>query len=370
LISCSLAKVLGAKATIARVHDQTYSDNSIVNYQLHFGIDFLLNPEALSAVALAKSIRHPGRVAVENFARGEIEVQQLRIVRQSRITGKPLSELRLPQDVRVGIVQREGRMVIPDASSTLEPGDLVTLIGLTESLIEARPYFEAEKQSDSIRVVLFGGSETTIALIRLLKNPRFKVRVIEGSQRVCQNLAERFPHVTVIHGSATSLRLMEEEQVGSADYFVACTKDDEENIMTCLQANKLGARHVQLVINKPDYEDVLDQLKETLGVELAVAPRKATMDELLRYLSIERYTELSTMPDKTGKIIELQVSSDSPCINQKIRDIMLPPGAIIVVLLHKFQAKVPGADDVILPGDRLVIIVREDSLKPLLKLLA
>ncbi|MEM8550535.1 MAG: NAD-binding protein, partial [Verrucomicrobiota bacterium] len=147
LISCSLAKVLGAKATIARVHDQTYSDNSIVNYQLHFGIDFLLNPEALSAVALAKSIRHPGRVAVENFARGEIEVQQLRVVRQSRITGKPLRELRLPQDVRVGIVQREGRMEIPDADSTLEPGDLVTLIGLTESLIEARPYFEAEKNS-------------------------------------------------------------------------------------------------------------------------------------------------------------------------------------------------------------------------------
>ncbi|MDP0494843.1 MAG: Trk system potassium transporter TrkA [Verrucomicrobiota bacterium JB024] len=369
LIACSLAKALGAKSTIARIHDQTYSDNSLVNYQLHFGIDFLLNPEALSAVELAKSIRHPGRVAVENFARGEIEVHQLRIARKSRFTGKPLKELHLPAGMRIGMVQREGHTEVPDADSVLEPGDLLTLFGLTEVLMKVRPVFEPEKLGDNIRVVLFGGSETAIALVRLLKNPRFKIRIIESDAKTCRSLAERFPHITVIHGTATSLRLMEEEQVGSVDYFVACTKDDEDNIMTCLQANKLGARHVQLVINKPDYEDVLDQLKETLGVELAVAPRKATMEELLRYLTLDRYTELATLPDRSGKIIELRVSSDSPCINRKIREISWPRGAIIVVLLHKFQAKMPGADDVILPGDRLVAIVRENSLQPLLKML-
>ncbi|MBC2594087.1 Trk system potassium transporter TrkA [Ruficoccus amylovorans] len=369
LIACSLAKALGAGSTIARIHDQTYSDNSLVNYQLHFGIDFLLNPEALSAVELAKSIRHPGRVAVENFARGEIEVHQLRIARKSRFTGKALKELHLPAGMRIGMVQREGHTEVPDADSVLEPGDLLTLFGLTDVLMKVRPYFEPEKFGDNIRVVLFGGSETAIALVRLLKNPRFKIRIIENDARLCRSLAERFPHVTVINGSATSLRLMEEEQVGSVDYFVACTKDDEDNIMTCLQANKLGARHVQLVINKPDYEDVLDQLKETLGVELAVAPRKATMEELLRYLTLDRFTELSNLPDRSGKIIELRVSSDSPCVSRKIRDISWPRGAIIVVLLHKFQAKMPGPEDVILPGDRLVAIVREDSLKPLLNML-
>ena len=45
IISCSLAKGLGAKNTIARIHDETYSDNSVINYQLHFGIDLLVNPQ-------------------------------------------------------------------------------------------------------------------------------------------------------------------------------------------------------------------------------------------------------------------------------------------------------------------------------------
>ena len=59
LVSSSVAKALGAKAIICRIHDQTYTDNSLVNYQVHFGIDYMLNPESLSALAMAKSIRSP-----------------------------------------------------------------------------------------------------------------------------------------------------------------------------------------------------------------------------------------------------------------------------------------------------------------------
>jgi len=369
LIACSLAKALGAKTTIARIHDQTYSDNSIVNYQLHFGIDFLLNPEALSAVELAKSIRNPSRVAVENFARGEIEVQQIRISPRSKATGKTLKEVRLPHGVRIGLIQDGDNSEVPTADSVLREDQCVTLVGPPEQLLQTKALLAPEKKTDLLRIVLFGGSETAIALIRLLKNPRFKIRLIEHDPKLCQKLAERFPHVTVIHGTATSLRLMEEEQVGAADYFVACTKDDEDNIMTCLQARQLGASHVQLVINKPDYEEILDQLRETLGVELAVAPRQATVGELMRYISIEPWTELASLPEGPAKILEIRVSPESPVIEREIRDIAFPKGAVIVVLLHKFQAKVPGADDKILPGDRLVVVVREDREQELLKLL-
>lgn len=367
LISSSLAKALGARNTIARIHDQTYSDNSLVNYQSHFGIDFLINPEALSAVALAKAIRHPGRVAVENFARGEIEVQQVKVSPKSKLVDKHFNEIRLGQGVYIGLLQREGRVLVPTPDLSLQADDLVTLFGRTEKVNEARNKIEPSRSTDIVRVVIYGGSETAIALVRLLKSPRFKIRVMESDPKLCRILAERFPQITVIHGCATSLRLMEEEQIGSADYFVATTKDDENNIMTCLQARKLGARHVQLVINKTDYEDVLNDLKDTLGIELAVAPRTATVNEVMRYISRDDCMELAELPGGTGKILEVRVSPDSPMANKTIRN--MPAGAVIVVLMHKFQAKLPSADDVILGGDRLVLIAREDKIKDILHLL-
>lgn len=367
VISSSVAKALGANVTIARAHDHTYTDNTLVNYQLHFGIDFLINPEALSAVELAKAIRHPGRVAVESFARGEIEVQQVTISGKSKLAGKRLAEVRLGKGVYIGVIQRDGRTQVASADLTLEAGDSVALFGESDAVNAARLKLEPTNKTEIVRVVLFGGSETAIALVRLLKNPRFKIRIVEGDRKLCRQLAESFPHVTVINGSATSLRLMEEEQIGSADFFVACTKVDEDNIMTCLQARKLGAKHVQLVINKPDYEEVLNELIDNLGVELAVSPRTATVNEVVRYISRDAAHELGELPEGAGKIMELRVDSDSTFCNQPIRS--LPSGVVVVVLMHKFQAKLPSADDVILPGDRLVVIVREDRLKEITNLL-
>jgi len=366
VISCSLAKGLGAKNTIARIHDETYSDNSVINYQLHFGIDLLVNPEAICAVELAKEIRNAGRVAVENFARGQIEVQQQSVTAHSRLAGKKLKDLKLDSRIRIGYVQHEGATEVAGADTVLNAGDTVTVFGHPEELLKLRERFDPKHKIDIARVVLFGGSETAISLIRMLTNPRFKVRVIEKDPAKCRSLAERFPNITVIHGDATSLRLLEEEQIGNADYFVACTKDDEENILTCLQAAKLGADHVQLVINKGDYDQLLGILKTMLGIEVVVSPRQATADFMLRNLSSESTTTLAHVPGGDGEIIEVRIQHSSPCVGRKVKDMRLPSGALFVALLHKFKAKVPAADDTILAGDRVVLIVSEGQKKAVL----
>lgn len=356
IISCSLAKGLGAKNTIARIHDETYNDSSVINYQLHFGIDLLVNPEAICAVELAKEIRSAGRVEVEHFARGQIEVQRQIVTHDSRLIGKKLIELKLDTQVRIGHVQRGKTTEIANAETVLEEGDIVTLFGHPEALFNMRERFDPKQKTELTRVVLFGGSETAINLIHLLKNPRFKIRVIEKDKTRCRQLAERFPHIAVINGDATSVRLLEEEQIGSADYFVACTKDDEENILTCIQASKLGAEHVQLLINKGDYDDLLGMLQTRLDIEVAVSPRRTIADFMLRNLSGESVSTLAEMPDG-GRILELRISHSSPAIGKTIKEIHLPRGCLLVALLHKFKAKVPAADDTILAGDHVVVIV-------------
>lgn len=369
LVSSSLAKALGARYTFTRIHDQTFRDNSIVNYQNHFGIDHLINPERLAAVEIAKAIRNPSRVAVEDFARGFIEVQLVDITKGSKAIGKSLAELRLDSRIRVGIVQRGESTTVARADTVLELGDSVTLFGHPETLYDARSLFDPNvNRHTAFRVVIMGGDEMSVSLARLLSNPRFKIRIIEADRARCRKLADRFPDVTIIHGSGTSLRLLEEEQIGGADFFVACTKIDEDNVMTCLQASKLGTKHVMLAINRADYAEVLEQLKAAIGVELAVSPRVATANEVLRYISREPYIDLGSLPGDIGKIIEIKVGDKSPATGKKLKEIEWPKGCVIVALLHRFQAKTPGANDVISAGDHIVVTVQKDTLKDLLAL--
>ena len=371
LICCSLTKAMNADAvTVARVHDATYADHSLINYQLHFGIDHLVNPEALCAVELAKQIRNPGRVAVENLARGKVEVQQIEVTRHSRYTDKPLRELAMPDDVRVASVVHDGVFEVAGPETIIHPGDALTLFGKPDALAMVRSRFDADYKLNQVRIVLYGGTEIAIGLVRLLNNPRFRVRIIEKDAVCCKALAEQFPQVTVIHGDATSRRLLEEEQIGSCDYFVACTKRDEDNVMTCLQASKLGAKHVQLVINKPDYEPILQELKGALGLESVVSPRLATANELLHMISREPAVEVGRFAGTPSKLLEIKVSSRSPSVGKEIRELLRPANTIFVAIIHRFDARVPSASDRIMAGDRIIVLTTHEAEEAVVRLLA
>ena len=368
IVACAIGKQLGAKTTIARVHDQVYGDNSLFNYQKNFGIDILINPEALTAVELAKHVRNPERMAIEEFARGQIELQEIEITEGARYVGIPLRDIKLDSSIRIGYVQRNDVMYVPTADTVLKPNDKITVIGAPEQLLKYRGYFSADKSAESVRVVLNGATETAISVIRRLSNYRFKIRVIDPDLNKCKEIAEQFPNVTVINGSATSLRLMEEEQIGSADYFIACTKDDEENVMTCLQAKKLGVKYIELVINKTDYEQVLQNISGFLNITADASPRRVTASEIKKYITDKNFTIVGALTGGIIEFVELKVSADSQACGKTLRDINLPTGCIIAAIVSENSAKVPGATDLINADDRLIIILEKEKIKEVAKL--
>ncbi len=363
IVSCAIGKKLGAKTTIGRIHDQFYTDNSIINYQKYFNVDILINPEALTAVELAKHVRNPERVAVEDFVRGQIELQEVVISEGSRVAGKTLREIKLGDGLKVGYLERGDTLSVPTANTILAPGDKITILGTPDLLLRARSMFTNESMAGTVRIVISGATETTISLIRRLTHYRFKLRVIEPDLKKCKELAENFPAVTVINGSAASLRLMEEEQIGSADYFIACTKDDEENVMTGLQAKKLGVKNIELVINKPDYEQVLQNISSLIDLSSVASPRKVTALEIKRYVTNKDYAIIGSLKGDTIVFLEIRVRSDSESAGKKIMDLKLPTACIIAALVdEQGVAKVPGAQDVVNADDRMVVILERDNI--------
>ena len=128
----------------------------------------------------------------------------------------------------------------------------------------------------------------------------------------------------------------------------------------------MGADHVQLVINKGDYDQLLGILKTMLGIEVVVSPRSATAEFMRRTLSSESVIQLAELPEG-GRILEVRISHASPVVGAKVKDITLPRNSLFVALQHKFKAKVPTAEDTILAGDRVIVLVHADQEAALLK---
>jgi len=368
LVACSVGKTLGAKKVICRVSPGLQRDEWLFDHRNHFGIDHIFSSERLAAVELSKFIRNPDSLAVEEIARGRIELQQVEIAAKSDADGKTLAELKLASRVRVGSILRDGERIVPEAGEKLLRGDIVTVFGEPRKLWDNLTKFgHYEGPPEQVNVVIFGGGEYGFSLAQMLESWHCKVRIFDRDPHVCEDLTHRLQDTTVINADATSLTELREEQVGGADFFVATTQSDEDNVMTCLQAKSLGTEHCLTLIHRADYADAISAAGTSFAAAAAVSPREASRRELVRFVTSDRYHLVSSLDG--AEIIEAAVPAESQIANKKVSEIEWPPGSVLVALAHGIHAAVPAADDVIKPDDNIFAMVATKAKKRFLKLL-
>lgn len=362
LVSASMAKAMGAPRSVARVYAPVFRDLSTFDYQRHFRIDRLLSLEHLSAIELARGIRHPGSVVVENLARGELEVQELVITEKATVLDVPLKGLKLSKSVRIGSISREGRTWIAGAEDSLAVDDRITLIGTRGEIDEVKEEFQRHV-GPKVGVVIAGGGETGFHLARALESQRFSVVIIEHDRDRCDYLASNLKHTTIVHSDATRRARLEEERVGSADVFVACTGDDENNIMASVEALDIGAQTIMAIVGRPDYAQVVGKL----GITLAVSPRQVMAKQVLGFLNKGPLISRTSLGDGSINVLEIEVRQGAPATEHVLAGLELPPQCLIVALIQEEFARVPGADDRLSAGDTVIALVADTAVDETLK---
>jgi trk system potassium uptake protein TrkA len=369
LVAASLARSLGAKKTVARVHSRLQREEWLFDYRGQFNIDYLFSTQRLAAVELAKHVRNPEGLLVEEIARGRIEVQQTQVAANSSLVGQPLKKLGLPPRVRIGFIHREDRHFIPSGAEALLPDDWVTVFGEPTLVADLMPRLRAGEDPDrELKIVIFGGGEYGFALAQMLENPRYRVRIVERSERICREISSVLQRTVVIRGDATSVQQLKEEQVGEVDFFIAASPDDEDNVMSCLQAKSLGARYCLTVIHRSDYAEVVTQNREQLRIHAAVSPRIATSRDLLRFVTTDRYNTIMRLAGDVD-VLEMVVDPHGSLAGKKVAEVAWPEGSGLVALLHGSEAVVPTGEDILAEGDTIYAIVSPAARKSFIRLL-
>ncbi len=362
LVGASMAKAMGARRSIARVYAPVFRDLSTFDYQRHFGIDRLLSLEHLSATELARNIRNPGSVIVENFARGKLEVQEVIVQQETSAVGLPLKRLGLPATVRVGSIYRDGTMWIAGAEDEIQLNDRITLIGRREDIDEVKDLFqrgEIVKRS----VVIAGGGETGYHLARTLEGERFHIMIMDESLERCEFLSSNLQRATVVQADATRRSVLEEERVGSADVFVACTGDDENNIMAGVEAREIGAKQIMGIVGRPDYASVVGRL----GIDVAVSERDVMAKQVLGFLNTGAVVSRTMLPGGHIGVYEIEVTKGCTATEHVLANLKLPPQCLIAAVLHEDYVRVPGADDHLEPGDTVVALIEDSAVESTLQ---
>ena len=231
-------------------------------------------------------------------------------------------------------------MWIASADDQLQIGDKVTVFSRPEDMKPVKHFLRRRPVAVG-GIVIVGGGETGLHLARTLEREGFKVMIIEQDADRCTLLANLLETTSVIHATATDPENLEEQRVGYTDVFVACTGDDEDNLMLGVKAKDLGAKQVMSVIGRPDYASVTARL----GINLAVSSRDVMAKQIISYLHEGVVISRTKLPGGLINVIEVDVLAGSRATEANLAELELPDRCLIVAIIHLDYVRVPGAAD-------------------------
>ncbi|MDY7109025.1 MAG: Trk system potassium transporter TrkA [Planctomycetota bacterium] len=353
LLSASIAKSVGAAKSIARVHHSAFFEQRGLHYQDHLGIDQLICPEYSTSMAIARTLRNPGALAIEDFARGAIEMQEFAVSRKAQAVGRKLMDLPLPGGTRVAAISRKGGSFIPDGTTAIGEDDIIILVGNAAVYQEARRLFHDEKVGRT-RIVIMGGPPMGVWLCRALRDRSFAIRLFETDRPRAEELAEKLGWVTVVNADPTDQTVFKDENLAQAGVFVALLDDDEQNILGCAWAKSMGVPNAIAVVQRPNYLHLLTHV----GIDKAFSPRRVAVKEIENVVDESPLRRTASLAEGVIDVYRLRVGKHADMLGKPLREVNLSPNWIIAAIQHGGDVHVPKADDTIDAGDTLLVIGR------------
>ena len=186
--------------------------------------------------------------------------------------------------------------------------------------------------------IIVGAGKVGRNLARELIGKGHEVTLIESSRSRYLAIEEEFEHA-VQYGDATELWVLERSGIQRADLVIAVTGDDEDNMLVCQVAKeKYLCDRIIARVNNPRNHDHF----RLLGIQPAVS----ATDLILRLIEHEvpRYglVHLLALEEERLEIIELEVRRRRARVGEKVADIALPEGSLIISVLREGRDSCPS----------------------------
>ena len=221
-----------------------------------------------------------------------------------------------------------------------------------------------------MKIVIIGDGKVGYKLAKQLSSEKYDIILIDNNEEKLRKSIERMD-VFCVAGEGGSVEVQQRADVPHADLVIACTSTDECNMLSCLIARRLGARHTIARVRNPIYYKQIDFLKKDLHLSMVVNPELIVAGDITRLLLFPDASKVETFVKGRVELVEFPIHCG------KLEGLSLSE------LYARFQVQVlvcavesgetdliPDGDYILKAGDKLHIAASHQNMEQFFKKIA
>ena len=357
LLCCMTAHGINAGIhTIARIRSPEYAEQVMTMPEV-FPLSLTVNPERQAAVEIERLLKYPGFLRRDTFAKGQMEIVELRIDEKSKLQNVTLSELSNTVNCKVLVcaVLRQGAAIAPKGDFVLQQGDRIFVTAPTATLTTLLKNLGIITRRVR-RVMICGGGRVSYYLADLLEKDGIAVQLMDRSHDRCTELAGLLPKSSVVYGDCSSQSLLDSQGIEDVDALASLTGVDETNMIISLYGR---SRNVPQIITKLSRGESI--IADSLDLGSIICPKDLCSNNIVRYVrAMQNQTgaaiSLHTIADGQVEAVEFLVDSATRNCGVPLKQLKLKPNVLIAGITHGTKTEIPGGNSVFTEGDRVVVV--------------
>ena len=171
-----------------------------------------------------------------------------------------------------------------------------------------------------MKIVIIGIGKLGKLLTKNFSFDKHDITIIDKHQEIVEDIVNEFD-VMGYTGNGASLNALIEANATNADLLIACTSDDELNILCCIVAKKIGIRQTIARVRNPEYASQVSIMSEELNISFTVNPELDAASEISRILQFPSAIKMETFANNKVDLAEIKLDKNSHLVNKSLKEI-------------------------------------------------
>ncbi|WP_235297879.1 Trk system potassium transporter TrkA [Portibacter marinus] len=360
LISCILAKKMGAKSTIARVSTSDYLDESQRETFKEIGIDRLISPYRLASQEIGRLLEQAEVTDIFEFEDGAISLAGITLDNNSYYVNRTLKEFVSDQEEEILFnfiaILRGNTTIIPRNHTVLRKNDHIYFLAKSQQLKELTRVLG--KQLKKIqRVMIIGGNDLAYQTAKELEK-KYDITLVAPEKQTCKKLAERLDRTLIVQADPSNVAILKEEGLEHYDAFVALTKNTETNIITSLMAEEAGVYKTIALVDNLDYTHI----SQNIGVDTIINMKIVAANNIFRFIRKGQVEAIASIHGIDAEIIEFIVHRNSKLTKKNLKNLHFPKEAMIGAVIRGDETIIPYGEMVLQKEDKVIVFALPDAI--------